>query len=78
MNPVPVMLTERSPWPAVAVDGERLRLAGAAVMVKVADEELTPSELHTVMLPLPAAARSACGTVTEQLVALHGAESVKA
>jgi hypothetical protein len=52
-------------------------MAGGALMVNVACPELTPSPLHTVMLPLPAVARSASGTVTTQVVALHAGEGVR-
>src|SRR5208283_5127680 len=72
VNPVPVTVTGRSPWPAVAAGAERLPMAGAALMVNVAGEELTPSALHTVMLPLPAVARSAKGTVTVHAVVVQG------
>jgi hypothetical protein len=69
----PVMVTERSAWPAVAVDTERLLMAGAAAMVNVAGAEARLPAL-TVIWPLPAVARSAAGIVADMEVALESVD----
>jgi len=70
---VPVMVTERSVWPAVAVDTERLPMAGAAATVNVAGAEVRLPAL-TVIWPLPAVARCAAGIVADMEVALESVD----
>ena len=75
-KPVPVMVTARSPCPAVAAETERLLIAGAGFTVNAAGFELTLDELTTWMEAGPAVARFAAGMVTEQGLAAQVAPSI--
>lgn len=66
---VPVMVIVRPASPAAAVAGEMLEMVGLPLMVSAALAEATPSAFTTVMLPLPAVARSTTGTVAVMEVA---------
>jgi hypothetical protein len=63
------MVTERSPWPAVAEagDGEPV-MAGGAATVNAEEPEATPSAVTTVIAAEPAVVRLAGGMVAVQEV----------
>jgi len=69
----PLMGSVKAAPPAVAVEGERLVMegagVGAALMVKVAADEVAP-ETVTVTFAVPAAAIRLAGTVAVSCVAL--------
>jgi len=76
VKPVPVMVAARSVWPAVALDTERLPMAGGAFTVNGAGLELTLDALTTWMEAGPAVAISAAGIVTAHGLAVHVASAI--
>ena len=69
MNPVPLTVSVKPPWPAVALLGLSEVIAGPVLMVKVAPVEVTPFSV-TVMVTEPAVATRLAATGAVNCVAL--------